>query len=345
MQALHSLDVIEAIEVENSTRRRKVYKSRSDPFSLNDEDFRKRYRFKKSTATYIIDLVRDDLNLDRRGSGTSPEIQVLTAIRCWGRREVQEDAGDHHGLSQATTSRICTRVARALARHSASFIKMPSTFAEEERMMGEFYRIRSFPTVIGCIDCTHIKIRKCGGDAAQYYINRKGFYSLNVQVTCDAHLRIRDIVARWRGSTHDSRIFNESSLKERFETGSFRGRLLGDSGYKLEPYLFTPILRPRNRSEEKYNEAHIATRNTVERCFGVWKQRFQCLLFGMTCKLQNVKTTIVALAVLHNIAVDHGDVQLESGVEYNREVSREVPRSNASANAALQTFIRRHFSE
>lgn len=30
--------------------------------------------------------------------------------------------------------------------------------------------------------CTHIKVRKCGGDAAQYYINRKGFYSLNVQV-------------------------------------------------------------------------------------------------------------------------------------------------------------------
>lgn len=90
MQALHSLDVIEMIEQleSTSTRRRKVYRSRSDPFSLDDEDFRKRYRFKKSTATYIINLVRDDLNLDRRGSGTSPEIQVLTAIRCWGRREV-----------------------------------------------------------------------------------------------------------------------------------------------------------------------------------------------------------------------------------------------------------------
>ncbi|CAH2101387.1 unnamed protein product [Euphydryas editha] len=75
---------------------------------------------------------------------------------------------------------------------------MPCTFAEEERMMREFHRIRGFPTIIGCTDCTHIKIRKCGGDAAQYYINKKGFYSLNVQVTCDAHLRIRDIVARWR---------------------------------------------------------------------------------------------------------------------------------------------------
>ena len=55
---------------------------------LNDEEFRKRYRFKKSTAHFIVNLVRDDLQLDSRGSGTSPEIQVLTAIRCWGRREV-----------------------------------------------------------------------------------------------------------------------------------------------------------------------------------------------------------------------------------------------------------------
>ncbi|CAH2088499.1 unnamed protein product [Euphydryas editha] len=105
----------------------------------------------------------------------------------------------------------------------------------------------------------------------------------------------------------------------------------GDSGYKLEPYLFTPILRPRNRSEEKYNEAHIATRNTVERCYGVWKQQFQCLLFGMTSRLENVKTTIVALAVLHNSAVDHGDMQLESSVENNRQVSGEVPRGSANA--------------
>lgn len=164
---------------------------------------------------------------------------------------------------------------------------------------------------------------------------------------CDAQLRIRDIVARWRGSTHDARIFNESSLKERFETNSFRGRLLGDSGYKLEPYLFTPILRPQNRSEERYNEAHISTRNTVERCFGVWKQRFQCLLHGMCVKLENVKPTIVALAVLHNIAINNGDMLLEEvntdGNTRNPPETQEVPRGRSQA--ILQAFITRHFTE
>ena len=57
---------------------------------------------------------------------------------------------------------------------------MPSTFAEEEHIMREFGAIRGFPTAIDYIGCTHIKICKCGGDAAQYYINRKGYYSLDV---------------------------------------------------------------------------------------------------------------------------------------------------------------------
>ncbi|XP_064075811.1 putative nuclease HARBI1 [Vanessa tameamea] len=233
---------------------------------------------------------------------------------------------------------------------------MLTSLAEEQKLMMEFRQIRNFPSIIGCINCTHIKIKKHGGDLAQYYINRKGFYSLNVQVRMLMiilrNLRIRDIVARWRGSTHDARIFNESVLRERFEAGEFRGRLLGDSGYRLEPYLFTPILNPHNHAEQNYNEAHIATRNVVERCFGVWKQRFQCLLHGMPMKFGNVKTTIVALAVLHNIAILYKDTNVvEDNCEPTTEELLEQP-SNMDSNhrrgrnaAILQAFIARHFDE
>lgn len=85
-------------------------------------------------------------------------------------------------MSQPTVSRICARVARAIARHSANYIKMPQTLIEQQKVIREFYEISNFPSVLGCIDCTHIKIKKYGGDLAQYYINRKGFYSMNVQV-------------------------------------------------------------------------------------------------------------------------------------------------------------------
>ncbi|XP_017464968.1 PREDICTED: putative nuclease HARBI1 [Rhagoletis zephyria] len=365
MIAIDAIRLIDDIDLlTRSTRKEKSFQERRDPFLLNDEEFRMRYRFSKGGVEKIINLVKSDISLDKRGFGTSPKLQVLVALRCWGRREVQGDAGDLHGLSQATVSRICVRVATALAKHADNIIKMPETLAQEQALMRSFKAVKNFPNVIGAIDCTHIKIKKVGGDISQYYINRKGYYSLNVQVSnFDYNLTIetnkeklyRQYVMQI-GSTHDCRIFDESSLKANFEEAKFKGRLLGDSGYKLTPYLFTPILRPQNEKEERYNIAHIGTRNAIERCFGVWKQRFRCLLDGMTVSLQNAKTLIVALAVLHNFAI----VENENTEEFVNNISPcnnamltpdrsrdEIPEGNPAsqrrANIILKMFIDSNF--
>ncbi|KAJ4432871.1 hypothetical protein ANN_21510 [Periplaneta americana] len=127
--------------------------------------------------------------------------------------------------------------------------------------MTQFREICGMRNVIGAIDCSHIRIKKVPGEVSRYYINRKGHFSLNVQVICDASLRIRDIIVHWRGSTHDSKIFQESRIKQRFEEGEFKGRLLGDSDYPCIPYLFTPLLNPSTPREERYNQLHKLTRN------------------------------------------------------------------------------------
>lgn len=147
-----------------------------------------------------------------------------------------------------------------------------------------------------------------GGPDAELFRNRKGYFSLNVQAVVNANLEITDIVTRWQGSAHDSTIFNNSRLCATFEAGHYRDAiLLGDSGYPLKQYLLTPILYPRNPAEERYNEAHIRTRNTVERLFGVWKRRFPILALGIRYSVERTMTTIVAAAVLHNIARRNAD--------------------------------------
>lgn len=127
----------------------------------------------------------------------------------------------------------------------------------------------------------------------------------NLQVVCDASLKITDIVACWKGRTHDSGIFNESRIKEQFENGNFMGRLVGDGGYKCTNYLFTPVRNPKDIKDEMYNKAHIKTRNVVERLFGVWKSRFRIILEKMRVSRKNGKILMVALAVLHNLAIKY----------------------------------------
>ena len=72
--------------------------------------------------------------------------------------------------------------------------------------------ISGFPGIIGLIDCTHIRISNPGGVAGEIFQNRNRYFSINTQIVCDSKNRIRDIVARWAGSTHDSRILNNSRI-------------------------------------------------------------------------------------------------------------------------------------
>ncbi|XP_052223937.1 putative nuclease HARBI1 [Dreissena polymorpha] len=96
-----------------------------------------------------------------------------------------------------------------------------------------------FPQVVGVVDGTHIRIQAPSANEDDY-VNRKGFHSLNVQMICDATFWFVDVVAKWPGSVHDSRIFRESAIRQRFERGEINGLLLGDSGYGCKRYLMTP---------------------------------------------------------------------------------------------------------
>jgi hypothetical protein len=51
--------------------------------------------------------------------------------------------------------------------------------------MSGFYAVRGFPSVIGCVDGTHVKIISPGQPDEAAYVNRKHQHSVNVQATCD----------------------------------------------------------------------------------------------------------------------------------------------------------------
>lgn len=63
-------------------------------------------------------------------------------------------------------------------------------------------------------------------------------------------------------------------------------------------------MQPGTR-EERFNERHSTRRSTVERCIGVLKKRFRCLLRYRTLEYTPDKAgqIINACAVLHNMCI------------------------------------------
>lgn len=141
-------------------------------------------------------------------------------------------------------------------------------------------------------------------------------------MVADADLKIRDIVARWPGSVHDSTIFNNSRVKYVMNSQQLgRCCLLGDRGYALKKYLLTPLADPQTAAQKLYNESQIRTRNVVERTFGVWKRRFPCIGSQLRVKIDNVQAIIVSTAILHNLCIRNREdlPSGESAIENEQE--------------------------
>ena len=140
---------------------------------------------------------------------------------------------------------------KVLCEASSHWISFPDDLRNVQHDFKAKYR---FPDVIGAIDCTHMKIDSVGGNNSEIFRNRKGYFSINVQAVCGPNLYFYYVVSRWPGSTHDRRIFENSSLNSMLENTASRGHLLGDSGYSLKTYLFTPFGDPNSQRRRRYNK-------------------------------------------------------------------------------------------
>ncbi|XP_064468669.1 putative nuclease HARBI1 [Ornithodoros turicata] len=168
--------------------------------------------------------------------------------------------------------------------------------------MEKFHDIANFPSVVGVIDGTHVRIQAPSMNE-QAYVNLKGFHSITLEVVCDRESnRTRNVATRWPGSVHDARVLCLTKLGDEFDRGVHRGILLGDKGYPCRPWLMTPFLSTHSSDEDRYNSAHKTTRGTTQRTIGQLKRRFHCLHGEFRMASDCCCTIIVACCVLHNIA-------------------------------------------
>jgi hypothetical protein len=305
-------DIASINEIQGQEHETNVY-PRSDPMNdWGEEAFRIRYRMRKDSVFELLQLIEHKLPEPKAtGRKRIPAIErLLIALRYYAEGCIQRSSGDVHGYSQPTVSRTITEISAAIASLANDFIVFPDE-KEGERIAAGFYdmikkrypRSRPLPQIIGAIDGTLIPILAHGVPNRELFRDRHTNISLNVQAICDHELIFTNVVARWQGSVHDSRMFNNCELFGRFERGEIRGWLVGDSGYPLKPDLLIPYLRPQTPGEQRYNFAQIQSRNVIERAFGLLKNRFGVIGKNggwVRCNIETALDVVTSCFVLHN---------------------------------------------
>ena len=245
-------------------RREWVFRDHLKPLDFHDDvDFVQRH---------LVALLSD--RLQSTYNDISPTNKVLLMLQFYATSSMQRVVGDLAGVSVSSAKRIIISLSWEIALLKGRYISFPSREnTDTTKLM--FYNIAQFPNIIGTIHCTHIPIvNPCGEDGARV-VNRKGFYSLNVQVVSNAEMFITNTGACWPGSSHDSRVFTNRRLGPKLEAGQYRGCcLLEDGGCACTSYMMTPLRNPVSEAERNYNITHAQTRFVIEHLFGILKARF-----------------------------------------------------------------------
>ena len=308
-------------------QRERVLRDHQDPLAHHDRLLVRRYRLPRVVIMDIVDVVRaDHQRPTMRSRALSPELQVVLALQFYATASFFGVTGDALGASKSSVSRAVHSVSRSIIRHlSSDAIHFPVSDNELRQQNQQFYEVAHLPRVVGVIDCTHVALRRPFQNE-NVFVNRKGYHSINVQGVCNHGMTFSNVVIRWPGSTHDSYVWQNCSLKQQFVRGDYGDNyLLGDSGYPLRPFLVVPFLQPTTPQERAFNSALKRTRVTVECAFGLLKMRFRCLdRSGGALQIQpdRVCNIVHACSILHNIAVTRG-LPLPAGMDNHAAILLE----------------------
>lgn len=262
--------------------------------------FRDRYRFVKEIVLEMCHEIFADLKHPTlRNHSSTVALQVCTALRFFAQGTYLSAAGDITHISKKSAARCVDVVSSKLCEVLPRYVGFPPDIAKTKN---DFYNYCRFPRIIGVIDGTHVSIiRPTVNEAA--YINRKSVHSINVMYVCGSNMQIYNCVARFPGGCHDAFVLHSSNLCAAFDDNEPDGWLLGDTGYPCKRWLLTPLENPVTDNEHLYQRRHKRGRCIIERCNGLIKERFRCLLRQLYFTPEKACKIICACVVLHNIAI------------------------------------------
>ncbi|KAL5570643.1 hypothetical protein UlMin_027218 [Ulmus minor] len=200
------------------------------------------------------------------------------------------------------------RVIKEQFQHLGKIVSRKFHFALEKMMMLAFDEIKppeNYNDYIGAIDETHIHAKIHLNEQIPY-IGRKGFPTQNSMAICDFNMRevLTIHIYSWRHYEILILSFPNHHLLYKY--------YLVDAGYPnmkgyLAPYkgerYYLPVFHSSDQPKgerETFTYVHSSLRSVIERCFGVWKARWQILADMPRYKFDSPVAIVMISMALHN---------------------------------------------
>ncbi len=204
-------------------------------------EFKKHFRLTRSTFEWLCCEI---ISLLRRNSNESSMIEfaweqkISASLQFLATGECFRSIGNRFGMGISTFSYALREfISIIIKKILPEKIIFPSTELEINKITSGFKKLRRIPNVIGAIDGSHIPIKAPHLFPIDYF-NRKGFYSIVLQVVVDHKKKFLNICVGQSDFTHNSRILTNSNLYDKFNNQSnlvttpFNNKyILGDGGY------------------------------------------------------------------------------------------------------------------
>uniref|UniRef100_A0A453HU73 DDE Tnp4 domain-containing protein n=1 Tax=Aegilops tauschii subsp. strangulata TaxID=200361 RepID=A0A453HU73_AEGTS len=288
--------------------------------------FESLFKMPRKTFNYVCSLVKDDMMVRASsytfidGTVLSLEDRVAVALRRLNSGGSLVTVGTSVGVNHSTVSLITWRFVEAVEARAGHHLRWPDS-DEMAMIKSKFEKIHGLPNCCGVVDTTHIIMCLSSAEPnCKVWLDHEKNYSMVLQAVIDPDMRFTDIVTGWPGSMKESSILHSSGLFRLCENGArLNGSkltvsdgsevgeyVIGDAGYPLLPWLFTPYL-DNDLSELKveFNKRHSAARTVALKALARFKDTWKFLQGEMWRPDKHKLPRIIHVCcLLHNIVID-----------------------------------------
>ncbi|MGH7974145.1 MAG: transposase family protein [bacterium] len=189
-------------------------------------------------------------------------------------------------------------------------LEFPAGDADALRKIADPFGKRSGGICGGCIgalDGICIRVREPAERETPFpaqYMNRKGFFSLNVQAIADSNFIFRHVSIEASGSTHDWTAWQLSPLFRLLDNVGLPAGfwIAGDEAFVCSEYMLTPFSGRRlGRKKDTFNYYHSNCRIHVEQAFGILVRRWGVFWRRMEVHMKYWPLIIMCCIKLHNV--------------------------------------------